>query len=76
MSTLEGAMSGLLPQNKKIDNDKNDTYDLQCFPLYSLLLAMDNPTVHYLSLDIEGAEFQVLKTTLGLDNGNMRSFRF
>ena len=33
---------------------------LQCLPLYTLLLALGNPTVHYLSLDIEGAEFPVL----------------
>ena len=35
---------------------------MQCLPLYSLLLALGNPTVDFLSLDIEGAEFQVLKT--------------
>ena len=38
------------------------TFLHQCLPLVSLLLAMDNPTVHYFSLDIEGAELQVLKT--------------
>ena len=38
------------------------TVNIQCFPLYSLLLALDNPTVHYFSLDIEGAELPVLKT--------------
>lgn len=32
----------------------------QCFPLYSLLLALNNPKVNYFSLDIEGAELQVL----------------
>ena len=31
-------------------------------PLYSILLALGNPTVHYFSLDLEGAEFAVLKT--------------
>ena len=35
---------------------------IQCIPLYSLLLALGNPTVHYFSLDIEGAEMGVLKT--------------
>ena len=34
---------------------------LQCLPLYSLLLALGNPTVHYFSLDIEGAELPVLQ---------------
>ena len=31
-------------------------------PLYSLLLTLSNPTVDFLSLDIEGADFQVLRT--------------
>jgi hypothetical protein len=35
---------------------------MQCFPLYSVLLALGNPTVDLFSLDIEGAELQVLKT--------------
>ena len=35
---------------------------MQCLPLYSLLLALGNPKVDYLSLDIEGAEEAVLKT--------------
>ena len=36
----------------------------QCFPLYSLLTAAagEDITVNYLSLDIEGAELQVLQT--------------
>ena len=33
---------------------------MQCLPLYSLLAALGNPTVHFLSLDIEGPEYQVL----------------
>ena len=38
------------------------TLTVQCFPVYSLLLALGNPTVHYFSLDIEGAELKVLET--------------
>ena len=30
-----------------------------CIPLYTLLLALGNPSVHYFSLDIEGAELKV-----------------
>jgi hypothetical protein len=37
-------------------------FQFQCFPLYSLLLAMDNPVVNLLVLDMEGEEFNVLKT--------------
>ncbi len=33
---------------------------MQCFPLYSLLLALERTTVDYLSLDIEGTELEVL----------------
>jgi hypothetical protein len=35
---------------------------IQCFPLYSLLLALGNPTVNLFILDVEGAEYMVLKT--------------
>merc|ERR1719432_128127 len=35
---------------------------MQCLPLASLLLALKNPTVNYLSLDLEGAELEVIKT--------------
>ena len=34
----------------------------QCFPVYSLLLALNRTTVDYFSLDVEGYELQVLKT--------------
>ena len=35
---------------------------VQCFPIYSVLAALDFPDVDYFNLDIEGAEFQVLQT--------------
>ena len=38
------------------------TLQIQCFPLYSVLQALDLPTVDYFSLDIEGAEYPVLKS--------------
>lgn len=36
--------------------------EVQCFPLVSYLAALKVKTVDYFSLDIEGAEFSVLKT--------------
>ena len=52
-----GGMAGISPEKTE------DSYQVQCFPLYSLLLASAGQvTVNYLSLDIEGAEFEVLKT--------------
>ena len=50
------AMGGIVPQAGPA------TVTLQCLPLYSLLLTLGNPTVHWFILDIEGAEFQVLQT--------------
>ena len=40
----------------------SETVELQCLPLYTILLALGNPTVHHFSLDIEGAELPVLRT--------------
>ena len=34
----------------------------QCFPIYSLILALGNPKVDYFSLDVEGSEMDILKT--------------
>jgi len=48
------SMAGVVPAQHEFNH--------QCFPLFSLLLAMGNPKVNYLSLDIEGAEFQVLRS--------------
>ena len=55
---MDGGMFGLISDEYEYE----DTTTLQCFPLFSTLLALDNPTVNFLSLDIEGAEFEVLKT--------------
>ena len=55
---MDGGMYGIIPTGSA----EEDTVTLQCFPLYSTLLALNNPTVNFLSLDIEGAEFQVFKT--------------
>lgn len=35
---------------------------MQCFPIYSLLSALSVTTVDYFSLDVEGAEMEVLAT--------------
>ena len=43
---------------------------VQCFPLYSVLMALGNPTVHYFSLDIEGAELmgsEIMYSVDGVD---------
>ena len=54
MARLEdrGLLAGLGDQGEEV----------LCLPLYTLLLAMGNPTIHYLSLDIEGLEMEVVRT--------------
>ena len=43
------------------EKEEKEGLEFQCFPLYSVLLALDSPTVTLLSLDIEGAEFEVFR---------------
>ena len=53
--SVKGAMGGLV-------KEKTETsLRFQCIPLYTLLLAIGNPTVNWFILDIEGAEYQVNK---------------
>ena len=37
-------------------------FQMQCLPLYSALAALGNPTVDYMSLDVEGAEEGILQS--------------
>ena len=61
--TTKGGMSGLVPHHDKEELAIGLSYNLQCFPTYSLLKALGNlGTVNYFSLDIEGAEFLVLQS--------------
>ena len=47
-----------MEQSRIASNEKST----QCFPLYSLHLALNQTRVEFLSLDIEGDELYVLKT--------------
>ena len=40
--TMKGGMAGIAPE------EREDTYNMQCFPLYSLILATGNRTINYL----------------------------
>ncbi len=65
-----GIMGGVLNEGDPSRPKPGDGYHLntgrvqrmQCFPLFSVLLAMGNPQVDYLSLDVEGTELGILKT--------------
>ena len=47
---------------KKPSRNYERELQVQCFPLYSVLQAFNNPKIDYFSLDIEGAEYVVLET--------------
>lgn len=53
---------GRQPGKKVPPQINKRTIKVQCFPLYSVLMALGNPQVDYFSLDIEGAEFKVLES--------------
>jgi FkbM family methyltransferase len=44
------------------DASNNEEVRVQCFPLFSLLSALNVTVVDYFSLDVEGHEYQVLQT--------------
>lgn len=39
-----------------------DTVEIECFPFYSFMLALNRTTVDFFSLDVEGDEIKILKT--------------
>jgi hypothetical protein len=45
-----------------------------CFPIFSLLSAMNVKTLDYFSLDVEGHEYQVLRTILPSIKSTSRSW--
>jgi len=59
-----GGMYGIVPQDASPEQlvKDSDTFKTQCFPFFTMLQAIDNPRVNLFILDIEGAEFEVLKT--------------
>ena len=63
-------LQGIIDENKyfeqglKIDKAAMhwDVYKLQCFPLYSILLAVGRTDIDFISLDVEGSEYKILET--------------
>lgn len=53
---------GRISQNQLEDLKEGGSVKVQCFPIYSILSALNRTTVDYFSLDIEGDELAVLKT--------------
>lgn len=53
---------GRISQNQLDDQNRAGSVQVQCFPIYSILAALNRTVVDYFSLDIEGDELAVLKT--------------
>ncbi|XP_046632872.1 uncharacterized protein LOC124312410 [Daphnia pulicaria] len=61
-STL-GSGSSIVEKTQKGEaKNAENIYTVQCFPFYSILLAIGRTDVDYFGLDVEGAEYKVLET--------------
>ena len=52
----------LITNNNIPQKDQHLILDAYCFPLYSLMLALNQTRIDYFSLDVEGMELQILKS--------------
>ncbi len=59
-SHIEGEAKTL--QKSGIPGVDPDLIEIQCFPFYSVLLAIGRTSLDFFSLDVEGHELQILKT--------------
>ena len=57
--SIPGQVSGWA---KSEVESKAKVIKVTCLPLYTILLSVGNPTVDFFSLDVEGAELEILKT--------------
>ena len=55
-------MTDVGPDNPISKRKMQRQFNIQCFPLYSILLAVNRTSVDFISLDVEGHEFRILKT--------------
>ncbi len=61
-STLGSGSSIVEKAEKGEAKNAENIYTVQCFPFYSILLAIGRTDVDYFGLDVEGAEYKVLET--------------
>lgn len=57
---IEGKILGNVVSQEELDSGK--VVNVQCFPLYSIMMAQGRTKVDYFSLDVEGNELDVLRT--------------
>ena len=60
MEPIVGSIQGAKASQAVVD--AGQLVNVQCFPLYSILLAFNRTKVDFFSLDVEGHELKVLKT--------------
>ena len=60
LSHIEGEAKTL--QESGVPGIDPDLVTIQCFPFYSVLLAVGRTRIDFFSLDVEGHELQILKT--------------
>ena len=58
----DGKSARMLGGGRFKDAPVKTVVDVDCLPLFTLLAAMDFPTVDFFSLDVEGAELGILQT--------------
>jgi len=58
----KGALGKILTKSSANFKGPDEIVTVQCFPLYSILLAVNQTSLDYFSLDVEGHELFVLKT--------------
>ena len=45
-----------------VNTGQSNIYKVQCFPLYSILVAVGRTEIDFFGLDVEGSEYKILKT--------------
>lgn len=62
MSFEQNSNQGKISQSYTVGVIEKNHVDAQCFPFDSYMLALNKTRVDYFSLDVEGAELDILKT--------------
>ena len=62
MLDKEGKSARMVGGGKFKDSPVRTVVDVHCLPIFTLLAALDFPTVDFFSLDVEGAELGILQT--------------
>lgn len=59
---LVKSSTGVEKTVRQASSEANQVRPVYCFPLYSVLLALNQTHIDYFSLDVEGFELDILKT--------------